>query len=215
MLFFLDTANLQEIREGVAMGLVDGITTNPSLIAKEGRPFKQIIQDIAEIVNGPISAECVSLTADEMLAEGKDLAKIHENIVIKVPLTPEGLKATKKLRAEGIRVNVTLCFSANQALLTAKAGATYVSPFIGRLDDVTADGMQLIQEIRTIYDNYGFETQILAASIRHPMHVRDAALIGADVGTMPFKTLQQLVKHPLTDIGQEQFLNDWKKVPKA
>lgn len=215
MLFFLDTANLQEIREGVAMGLVDGITTNPSLIAKEGRAFKQIIQEIAEIVNGPISAECVSLTAEEMLAEGKDLAKIHDNIVIKVPLTPEGLKATKKLRAEGIRVNVTLCFSANQALLTAKAGATYVSPFIGRLDDVTADGMQLIREIRTIYDNYSFDTQILAASIRHPMHVRDAALIGADVGTMPFKTLQQLVKHPLTDLGQEQFLNDWKKVPKA
>ncbi len=211
MKFFLDSAVLDEVRLANEMGIIDGVTTNPSLIAKSGKPFLTVIKEICEIVDGPISAEVVSLDAPGMLKEGRDLAKMHKNIVVKVPLTEEGLKATKTFTAEGIRTNVTLCFSSTQALLAAKAGATYISPFIGRLDDASQDGMTLIKEIRTIYDNYNFKTQILAASIRHPLHVRDSALVGADVATCPLKILQQLVKHPLTDLGLKQFLADWEK----
>jgi transaldolase len=211
MKFFLDTAVVEEIKEGAALGLVDGVTTNPSLVAKAGRDFHTILREICAIVDGPISAEVVSLDTAGMLSEGKVLAKIHKNIVIKLPLTADGLKAAKVFSGEGIKTNVTLCFSPTQALLAAKAGATYISPFIGRLDDISHDGMQLIREIRTIYDNYDFKTQILAASIRHPIHVRDAAMAGADVGTMPLKTMMSLMKHPLTDIGLEQFLKDWEK----
>lgn len=211
MKFFLDSAVLDEVRLANEMGIIDGVTTNPSLIAKSGKPFLTVIKEICEIVDGPISAEVVSLDAPGMLKEGRELAKMHKNIVVKVPLTEEGLKATKTFTAEGIRTNVTLCFSSTQALLAAKAGATYISPFIGRLDDASQDGMALIKEIRTIYDNYNFKTQILAASIRHPLHVRDSALVGADVATCPLKILQQLVKHPLTDIGLKQFLADWEK----
>lgn len=211
MKFFLDSAVLDEVRLANEMGIIDGVTTNPSLIAKSGKPFLTVIKEICEIVDGPISAEVVSLDAAGMLKEGRDLAKMHKNIVVKVPLTEEGLKATKTFTAEGIRTNVTLCFSSTQALLAAKAGATYISPFIGRLDDASQDGMALIKEIRTIYDNYNFKTQILAASIRHPLHVRDSALVGADVATCPLKILQQLVKHPLTDLGLKQFLADWEK----
>jgi transaldolase len=211
MKFFIDSALTDEIRLANEMGLIDGVTTNPSLIAKSGRDFIEVIKEICAIVDGPISAEVVGLDAPGMLQEGRNLAKIHKNIVVKVPLTEEGLKATKQFTAEGIRTNVTLCFSSTQALVAAKAGATYISPFIGRLDDISQDGMALIKEIRTIYDNYDFKTQILAASIRHPMHVRDAALIGADVATCPLKTIQQLVKHPLTDAGLKQFLADWEK----
>jgi transaldolase len=211
MKFFLDSAVLDEVRLANEMGIIDGVTTNPSLIAKSGKPFLTVIKEICEIVDGPISAEVVSLDAPGMLKEGRELAKMHKNIVVKVPLTEEGLKATKTFTAEGIRTNVTLCFSSTQALLAAKAGATYISPFIGRLDDASQDGMVLIKEIRTIYDNYKFKTQILAASIRHPLHVRDSALVGADVATCPLKILQQLTKHPLTDIGLKQFLADWEK----
>ncbi len=211
MKFFLDSAVLDEVRLANEMGIIDGVTTNPSLIAKSGKPFLTVIKEICEIVDGPISAEVVSLDAPGMLKEGRELAKMHKNIVVKVPLTEEGLKATKTFTAEGIRTNVTLCFSSTQALLAAKAGATYISPFIGRLDDASQDGMVLIKEIRTIYDNYKFKTQILAASIRHPLHVRDSAMVGADVATCPLKILQQLTKHPLTDIGLKQFLADWEK----
>jgi len=214
MKFFLDTANVSEIKEGVAMGLVDGVTTNPSLVAKEGRPFHDIINEIVEIVDGPISAEVTTQSDDEMVKQGRELAKIHDKIVVKCPCTIEGLKATKKLRAEGIGVNMTLCFSPNQALLAAKAGATFISPFVGRLDDISMTGMELIEQIRTIYDNYDFDTQILVASIRNPIHVKVSALIGADVATMPMAILRQLVKHSLTDIGNQKFLEDWKKVPK-
>lgn len=211
MKFFIDSAQTDEIRLANDMGLIDGVTTNPSLIAKSGKPFLTVIKEICEIVDGPISAEVVSLDAPGMLKEGRDLAKMHKNIVVKVPLTEEGLKATKTFTKEGIRTNVTLCFSATQALVAAKAGATYISPFIGRLDDISLNGMELIKDIRTIYDNYGFQTQILAASIRHALHVRDAALVGAHVSTCPLKILQQLVKHPLTDAGLQQFLADWEK----
>lgn len=211
MKFFIDTADTNEIKIANDMGLIDGVTTNPSLIAKSGKPFLSVIKEICEIVDGPISAEVVSLDTAGMLKEGRELAKMHKNIVVKVPLTEDGLKATKAFTAEGIRTNVTLCFSATQALVAAKAGATYISPFIGRLDDISLNGMELIQEIRTIYDNYDFKTEILAASIRHPLHVRDAALVGADVSTCPLKILQQLVKHPLTDAGLKQFLADWEK----
>ena len=211
MKFFIDSADTNEIKQAAAMGLVDGVTTNPSLVAKAGKDFITLIKEICTLVDGPISAEVVSLEAEGMLKEGRELAKLHKNIVVKVPLTEEGLKATKQFTKEGIRTNVTLCFSSTQALLAAKAGATYISPFIGRLDDISQDGMALIKEIRTIYDNYGFKTEILAASIRHPMHVRDAAMVGADVATCPFKILQQLSKHPLTDAGLKQFLADWEK----
>jgi transaldolase len=212
MKFFIDTANLDEIREANGMGLIDGVTTNPSLIAKEGDiEFKEHIGKICAMVKGDISAEVVSLDAEGMLREGRELAKIADNIVVKCPLTLDGLKATRTFTAEGIKTNVTLCFSAAQAILAAKAGATYVSPFIGRLDDIGQDGMQLISDIVQIYDNYDYGTQVLAASIRHPMHIVDAALVGADVCTIPFKTLAQLVNHPLTDKGLDAFLSDWKK----
>jgi transaldolase len=212
MKFFIDTANVKEIREAASLGILDGVTTNPSLVAKEGKDFHGVLREIVSIVNGPISAEVTAIDKDGMLAEGRELARIHPNIVIKVPLTLVGLQSCKALRNEGIKTNVTLCFSPSQALLAAKAGATYISPFIGRLDDISHDGMELIGMIRTIYDNYGFETEILAASLRHPRHVVEAALAGADVATIPFKVVMQLIKHPLTDIGQEKFLADWKKL---
>lgn len=212
MKFFIDTANLDEIKEANEMGLIDGVTTNPSLIAKEGDiDFKEHIGKICSMVKGDVSAEVVSLDTEGMLKEGRELAKIADNVVVKCPLTLDGLKATRTFTAEGIKTNVTLCFSAAQALLAAKAGATYISPFVGRLDDISQDGMQLISDIVQIYENYDYPTQVLTASIRHPMHIIDAALIGADVCTIPFKTLAQLVKHPLTDKGLESFLNDWKK----
>jgi transaldolase len=212
MKFFIDTANLDEIREATEMGLIDGVTTNPSLVAKEGNvDFKEHIAKICELVKGDVSAEVTSLDTEGMLREGRELAKIAPNVVIKCPLTLEGLKATRTFRNEGTKVNVTLCFSAAQALLAAKAGASYISPFIGRLDDIGQDGMQLIRDIVQIYDNYGFATEVLAASIRHPMHIVDAALAGSDVATIPFKVIQQLVKHPLTDKGLDSFLSDWKK----
>jgi transaldolase len=212
MKFFIDTANLDEIREANEMGLIDGVTTNPSLIAKEGDiDFKEHIAKICAMVKGDISAEVVSLETEGMLKEGREYAKIADNVVIKCPLTLDGLKATRTFTAEGIKTNVTLCFSAAQAILAAKAGATYVSPFIGRLDDIGQNGMQLIADIVQIYANYDYRTQVLAASIRHPMHIVDAALTGADVCTIPFKTLAQLVKHPLTDKGLDSFLSDWKK----
>ena len=214
MKIFIYTANINEIKEAAQMGILDGVTTNPSLIAKEGREFKELLREICAIVHGDISAEVVSTELDGMLREGRELAKIHDNIVVKVPLIKEGLKAVKCFKAEGIRTNVTLCFSPNQALLVAKAGAYIVSPFVGRLDDVSSDGMQLIEQILTIYRNYDFETQVLVASIRHPMHVVAAAMMGADIGTMPFSVITQLIKHPLTDIGLERFLADWKKTQK-
>jgi len=216
MKFFIDTANLDEIREATEMGLIDGVTTNPSLVAKEGDiDFKKHIAKICEIVKGDVSAEVTSLDTEGMLREGRELAKIAPNVVVKCPLTLDGLKATRTFREEGTKVNVTLCFSAAQALLAAKAGATYISPFIGRLDDIAQDGMQLIRDIVQIYDNYGYATEVLAASIRHPMHIVDCALAGADVATIPFKVIQQLVKHPLTDKGLDSFLSDWKKSGRA
>jgi transaldolase len=211
---FLDTADISEIREAASFGILDGVTTNPSLVAKEGRDFFSVLREIVSIVNGPISAEVTSTDRDGMLQEGHELSKIHPNIVIKVPLTLAGLQACRALRSEDIRVNVTLCFSPSQALLAAKAGATYISPFVGRLDDISHDGMELIGQIRTIYDNYGFDTEILAASIRHPLHVVQAALAGADVATMPYKVVTQILHHPLTDIGLEKFLADWRKQKK-
>jgi transaldolase len=214
MKFFIDTANVDEIKEAHALGLVDGVTTNPSLIARSGRNFVEVIKEITGIVDGPISAEVVALDHEGMIREGEELAKIHPNIVIKVPMTPEGLKATKALHAKGIKVNVTLIFTPVQALLAAKAGAAYVSPFVGRLDDISQDGMGIVDEIRTIFDNYGFETEIIVASIRNPVHVLDSALIGADIATIPYSVMIQLSKHPLTDIGIDKFLKDWEKVPK-
>lgn len=211
MKFFIDTANLAEIKEANALGVLDGVTTNPSLVAKEGKDFVVLLKEICSIVNGPISAEVVSMDFDGMMKEGRDLAKIHDNIVVKLPLIKDGLKAAKAFRSEGIKTNVTLCFSANQALLAAKAGATFISPFVGRLDDISTDGMQLIEQIVTIYNNYGYETEVLVASVRHPIHVVQAALMGAHVCTMPLKVIDQLIKHPLTDIGLEKFLADWKK----
>jgi transaldolase len=210
MKFFLDTANVKEIQEAASLGLLDGVTTNPSLVAKEGRSFKEMLVEICNIVDGPISAEVVSLEADAMVKEGKELAKIHKNIVVKVPLIAEGLKATKRMAAEGIKVNVTLCFSPTQALLAAKAGAWCVSPFIGRLDDISSNGMELIRQILTIYHNYDFKTQVLVASVRHPQHVVEAALAGGHICTMPFSIFQQMVKHPLTDSGLKKFLADWE-----
>ena len=212
MKFFLDTANLDELKKGAAWGIVDGVTTNPSLIAKEGRPIEEQVRLICDIVDGDISAEVVSTEANAMITEGRALAKIHRNIVVKCPLTRDGIKACSALSREGIRVNVTLCFSAGQALLAAKAGAYIVSPFVGRLDDIGYTGMDLIRGITQIYRNYGFKTQVLAASLRSPTHVIDSALAGAHIGTMPFKVLDQLFNHPLTDRGLEQFLKDWGKV---
>ena len=210
MKFFLDTANVKEIQEAASLGLLDGVTTNPSLVAKEGRVFKEMLIEICKIVDGPISAEVVSLEANAMVKEGKELAKIHKNIVVKVPLIAEGLKATKRLAAEGIKVNVTLCFSPTQALLAAKAGAWCVSPFIGRLDDISSNGMELIRQILTIYRNYDYKTLVLVASVRHPQHVVEAALAGGHICTMPFAIFQQMVKHPLTDSGLKKFLADWE-----
>ena len=215
MKFFLDTANLKEIQEAVAFGLIDGVTTNPSLAAKEGRPFHEMIREICRIVQGPVSAEVVSLEADAMIKEGRVLAKLDDHVVVKIPMIPEGLKAIRTLAAEGVRINTTLIFSPTQALLAAKAGATYVSPFIGRLDDISQVGMELIQQIVTIFRNYDFPTQVLVASVRNPTHIVEAAMLGADVATMPYAVLQQLAKHPLTDIGLKKFLDDWAKMPKS
>jgi transaldolase len=211
MKFFIDTANIDEIKKGVDMGLVDGVTTNPSLVAKEDKPFEEIITEICKIVDGPVSAEVVSLDSGSMIEEAKKLAAINENIVIKIPMIVEGIKAVKILTAEGIKTNVTLIFSAVQALLAAKVGATFVSPFVGRLDDIGAPSMDLISDIVGIYDNYGYQSEIIVASVRSPQHVMDAALIGADIATIPLKVITQLAKHPLTDIGIEQFLADWEK----
>lgn len=210
MKFFIDTANIDEIKEAASMGLLDGVTTNPSLVAKEGKNFKELLNEILKIVDGPISAEVVSTDFDGIMKEAKELASIHKNIVIKVPLIQEGIKAVKALTAEGIKTNVTLCFSASQAILAAKAGATYISPFVGRLDDISHSGMQLIDQIVNIYRNYGYETQVLVASIRHPLHLVEAAEIGADVATIPFAVIKKLFNHPLTTIGLEKFLSDWK-----
>jgi transaldolase len=209
MKLFLDTANVKEIQEAASFGLVDGITTNPSLVSKEGRSFRDALVEICNIVDGPISAEVVTVEADAMVKEGRELAKIHKNIVVKCPLIPEGLKATKRLSAEGIRVNVTLCFSPTQALLAAKAGAWCVSPFIGRLDDISSNGMELIRQIITIYRNYDYKTLVLVASVRHPQHVVEAALAGGHICTMPYSVFQALFKHPLTDSGLKKFLADW------
>lgn len=214
MKFFIDTANTDEIRQANAMGLVDGVTTNPSLVAKTGRPFQEVIEEICSIVDGPISAEATATDTEGLVSQARDLAKIHKNIVVKIPLTLEGLAAVRTLSSEGIKTNVTLCFSASQALLAAKAGATYISPFVGRLDDVSTVGMEMVEQIMDIYANYGFETEVIVASVRHPVHVLEAALIGADIATIPYKVLMQLVKHPLTDVGIERFLADWEKVPK-
>lgn len=211
MKFFVDTAEIDEIRELLPMGIVDGVTTNPSLIMKSGRDFREVVAEICELVDGPVSAEVTALEADKMIAEGKSLAKIANNVTVKLPLTVDGLIACKALSGEGIDTNVTLCFSANQALLAAKAGATFISPFIGRLDDINIDGMDLIREIRMIYDNYDFRTEILAASIRSANHVKDSAIAGADVATAPPKVLTALAKHPLTDKGLEAFMEDWAK----
>lgn len=214
MKFFIDTADVNEIKQAQALGILDGVTTNPSLISKTGRPFKEVIQEIIKIVDGPISVETTTLKAKDLIEEGRKIAKIHKNVVVKVALTPDGLQACKTLSLEGIKVNVTLCFSASQALLAAKAGAAYISPFVGRLDDISHDGMQLIRQIVTIYKNYHFKTEVLVASCRHPLHIVEAALAGAHVATIPFKVITQLFKHPLTDSGLNQFLSDWKKVPK-
>jgi transaldolase len=212
MEFFVDTANLNEIREAHAMGILDGVTTNPSLIAKEGKPFKDTILEICSIVDGPVSVEVVALEARGMVREAEEFASWHKNVVVKLPTIREGLKACKTLTSKGIRTNLTLCFSPNQALMVAKAGASYVSPFVGRLDDISHVGMDLVRQIIQIYSNYGFKTQVLAASLRHPLHVVEAAMAGAHVATMPFKVLDQMIKHPLTDKGLEAFLKDWEKV---
>jgi transaldolase len=213
MKFFIDTANVEEIKEGLALGMVDGVTTNPSLIAKEKKNFDVVVKDILKIVKGPVSLEVMSNEAKGMFSEGKKLARLGKNVVIKVPLSTEGLKATRMFAEAGIDVNQTLIFSPLQALMAAKAGARYVSPFVGRLDDIAHDGMELVEQIITIYENYCYETEVIVASIRHPRHVLDAALMGADIATIPFKVIAQLVKHPLTEKGIETFLNDWKKVP--
>ncbi|MDR3626058.1 MAG: fructose-6-phosphate aldolase [Ignavibacteriaceae bacterium] len=212
MKFFIDTANINEIKEAAALGILDGVTTNPSLVSKEGKDFRKLLDEILAIVDGPVSAEVISTDYNGIMKEALEYSKIHKNIVVKVPLIKEGLKAVKSLSDEGIKTNVTLCFSASQALLAAKAGATYISPFVGRLDDISSVGMELISQIVQIYRNYDFETQVLVASIRHPLHLVDAALIGADVCTMPFDVINKLFNHPLTDIGLDKFLKDWNKL---
>ena len=214
MKFFLDTANINEIREAAALGVLDGVTTNPSLISKEGKPFKETILEICNVVNGPVSVEVIATEAGEMCREGQEFAKWHKHVVVKLPTTRDGVKACKCLSGQGIRVNMTLCFSPNQALIVAKAGAAYVSPFVGRLDDISHNGMELVRQIVQIYKNYDFKTEVLAASLRHPMHVVEAALAGAHVGTIPAKVLDQLFNHPLTDKGLAQFLKDWEKTKK-
>jgi transaldolase len=211
MKFFIDTANIDEIKKAHALGMVDGVTTNPSLIAKEKRPFKELLREICELVDGPVNGEVVSLDAEGMVEEGRKLAAFHPSIVVKIPMTTEGLKAVKILNSENIRTNVTLIFSSMQALMAAKAGASYVSPFVGRLDDISQVGMELVSDMMNIYANYGYETEVIVASIRNPIHVVEAALIGADIATIPFKVIDQLAKHPLTDIGMEKFLADWEK----
>jgi transaldolase len=215
MKFFLDTANLEEIRDAAEYGLIDGVTTNPSLVSKEGKDFKEILLEITKIVDGPISAEVLSIDAVGILKEAYELAKLHPNIVVKIPMIKEGMKALKQLSRDGIRTNVTLVFNCNQALIAAKLGATYVSPFVGRFDDVSEVGMDLISDLVRIFSNYQFPTQILVASCRNPLHIRKAALLGAHVATMPFKVLEQLLKHPLTDIGLERFLKDWESAHKT
>lgn len=212
MKLFIDTANVDEIKEIAKWGVVDGVTTNPSLIAKEKRDFKEVVTEITGIVDGPISAEVVSLKHDEMVLEAKELAKIHKNIIIKVPMTEEGLIAVKELHAMGIKTNVTLIFTSTQALLAAKAGASYVSPFLGRLDDISTDGLNLIEEIMDIFGNYDYDTEVIAASIRHPMHVVECARLGCDIATIPYKVFKQMLHHPLTDSGIEKFLKDWESV---
>ncbi|MFB0518499.1 MAG: fructose-6-phosphate aldolase [Acidobacteriota bacterium] len=214
MKFFIDTANIEEIKEAKRLGVIDGVTTNPSLISKEGRKAEELLQEICSLIDGPVSAEVVSSDAEGMVKEARQLAKLGENIVVKVPITKEGMKAVKMLSAEGIKTNMTLVFSPSQALLAAKVGATFCSPFIGRLDDVSHVGMDLVREIITIYENYGFETQLIVASIRNPLHVVDAALAGAPIATIPFAVIERLVKHPLTDVGVKRFLDDWKKIPR-
>ena len=213
MKIFIDSGDIAEIKEAQDMGVIDGVTTNPSLLAKAGKSTRAAIAEICEVVNGPISAEVLAVTKEEILREGRELAKIHKNVVVKVPLVEDGLKAVRVFTAEGIRTNVTLCFSASQALLAAKAGATYISPFVGRIDDTSGDGMDLISQICTIYKNYDFDTEVLTASVRHPVHFVQAALIGAHVATLPLKVIKQLTKHPLTDLGLKQFLEDGKKIP--
>jgi transaldolase len=212
MKFFIDTANIDEIKEAAALGILDGVTTNPSLVSKEGKNFRKLLDEILKIVDGPVSAEVVSTDYEGILKEGRELSSIHKNIVVKVPLIKEGLKAVKTLTGEGINVNVTLCFSPTQAILAAKAGATYVSPFVGRLDDISTGGMDLIAQIVQIFGNYDYKTEVLVASIRHPLHVVEAGLMGADVCTMPFAVIDKMFNHPLTDIGLEKFLSDWKKL---
>lgn len=214
MKIFLDTANIDDIRQGVEWGIVDGVTTNPTLISKEGADFEKRIKEICELVQGPVSAEVISLKWDEMVEEARKLASIDDFVVVKIPMTPDGIKAVKILSAEGIKTNVTLVFSANQALLAAKAGATYVSPFIGRIDDNGNDGLRLLEEIMQIYTNYGFETEVIAASVRHPMHVVEAAMIGVDIATIPFDVLKKMFLHPLTDVGIKRFLQDWEEYKK-
>ncbi len=211
MKFFIDTANIDEIKKGLELGMVDGVTTNPSLVSRDQRPFEEILKDICGLVDGPVSAEVISLDADGMVSEARALAAMSDNIVVKIPMIEEGLKAVKRLAEEGIKTNVTLVFSSTQALLAAKAGATYVSPFVGRLDDISQNGMDLIGDIMTIYANYGYDSEVIVASIRNPMHVVDSALMGADIATIPYKVIAQLAKHPLTDIGMEKFLADWEK----
>jgi transaldolase len=211
MKFFIDTANIEEIKRANELGLLDGVTTNPSLVSKEGREFKELIIEICGIVNGPVSAEVISNDAKGMIKEARELAKLADNIVVKIPLIKEGLKAVKILSGEGIKTNVTLCFSAVQALMAAKAGANYISPFVGRLDDIGHDGMEIVEQILGIYENYGYETEVIVASIRNPIHVLKAALMGADIATIPFNVMEQLIRHPLTDVGLEKFLADWKK----
>ncbi|MDT7871635.1 fructose-6-phosphate aldolase [Thermocrinis sp.] len=213
MQFFLDTGNVDEIKQALEWGILDGVTTNPTLIAKTGRPFMEVVKEILQLVDGPVSLETVSRDAKGMVEEGRKLAELGDNVVVKIPMTPEGIIAVQELESEGIPTNVTLVFSPTQALIAAKAGATFVSPFVGRLDDISSEGMKLIRDIKTIFDNYDFDTQIIVASVRHPMHVLEAALIGADICTMPFEVMKKLFQHPLTDKGIELFLKDWEKVP--
>ncbi len=214
MKFFIDTADIKEIRRAKELGILDGVTTNPSLVSRIGRPYREVLTEVAKEVDGPVSAEVISIDFDGMIREARDLAKIRDNINIKIPLIEDGLRAVRTLASEQIRTNVTLCFSSVQALMAAKAGATFISPFIGRLDDISAEGMDVVEEIATIYANYDFDTEIIVASIRNPLHIKHAALIGADIATIPFDVFQKIIKHPLTDIGIAKFLEDYKKIPK-